>query len=123
MRYSFIARAVDGQRYQFEGKKLARPGRDQWHQGRTLYVSVGRVGAAPSFTGTLVVPPDSYVREQIDGITVSASATAQERTLAKFIWLAWFNAQFGLAFSEPILRSLVQLVDAARGTAFHKEAP
>jgi len=116
MRYKLSLRAADGQRFVLEGKKLARPGRDQWRQGRTLYASLAREGEPVSLRGELVVPPESFVPEQIDGIAVSAAAPAQERALAKLIWLAWFNAQFGLAFSEPLLRSLVQLVDAGRGT-------
>ncbi|HEY2734137.1 MAG TPA: thioester reductase domain-containing protein, partial [Polyangiales bacterium] len=118
MRYAFVARAADGEHYRFEGKKLARPGRDQWQQGRTLYATVARVGEPPSFSGELVVPEKSYVPEQIDGIEVTSLATAQERGIAKLIWLLWFNAQFGLGFAEPLLRSFVQLIDAGRGVAF-----
>jgi len=39
------------------------------------------------------------------------------------IWLAWFNAQFGLAFYEPVLRALVQLFDVARGTTLQEGTP
>jgi hypothetical protein len=123
MRYTFVARARDGQRYLFEGKKLTRPGRDQWRQGRTLYATVGRVGEPPSFKGELVVPPDTFIPDQVDGIEVNAAAPPQERGLAKLIWLVWFNAQFTLGFSEPLLRGLVQLLDAIRGVAFHGAEP
>jgi thioester reductase-like protein len=123
MHYTFVALAADGQRYQFEGKKYTRPGREQWREGRTLHVTVGRVGAAAMFRGELLVPSDSFMPEQVDGIEVSAAAPAQERGLAKLIWLAWFNAQFARGFSEPLLRSLVQLFDTGRGIAFEGTEP
>jgi hypothetical protein len=77
---------------------------------------VGLQGRAPTLSGELVVPADSFVPDQIDGIAVNG-ATTQQRGVAKLIWLLWFNAQFGLAFSEPMLRGLVQLFDVSRGGA------
>lgn len=115
MRYRFVARAADGRRFLFEGKKYTRPGRDQWRQGRTLQLTVAPQGHAPTLRGQLVVPADSFVPDQIDGIAVNG-ASPQHRGIAKLIWLVWFNAQFGLAFSEPMLRGLVQLFDVSRGT-------
>ena len=88
-----------------------------------MYATVGRVDEPVRFRGELVVPGDSYVREQIDGIEVSADAPAQERGLAKLIWLLWFNMQFGLGFAEPLLRKLVQAIDAGRGIAFQGAEP
>jgi len=116
MRYRFVGRAKDGKRYYFEGKKYTRPGRDQWLQGRTLQLAVGLQGCVPTLRGELVVPAESFVPDQIDGIAVNG-ATTQQRGVAKLIWLLWFNAQFGLAFSEPMLRALVQLFDVSRGGA------
>jgi thioester reductase-like protein len=123
MRYVFVARTVDGARYRFEGSKLARPGVEQWRDARTLYVRVSREGEDAHLGGELVVPPDSFVPDQVDGIEVSTSAPAHERGLAKLFWLIWFNAQFTRGFSEPLLRALVQLLDAARGVAFQGAEP
>ncbi|HTU62425.1 MAG TPA: SDR family oxidoreductase, partial [Polyangiales bacterium] len=121
MRYHFVARARDGRRFVFEGKKFTRPGRDQWLQGRTLQLAVSVEGGEPAWRGELIVPADSFVPDQIDGIAVDGSSQ-QQRGLAKLIWLVWFNAQFTLAFSEPVLRALVQLVDVSRGTTLHEGA-
>ena len=121
MRYRFVARANDGRRYVCEGKKYTRPGRDQWLQGRTLQLAVGLEEHAPKWRGELIVPADSFVPDQIDGIAVNG-LSPQQRGVAKLLWLAWFNAQFTLAFSEPMLRALVQLVDVGRGTTMQEAA-
>src|SRR5581483_8135867 len=94
-----------------EGKKTARAARDVWRQSRTLRVEVGRHGQAACFGGELVVPADSYVPEQIDGIVVNPSVPAQEQRTAKFVWLMLFGAQMGLGFLDPMLRSASELLD------------
>jgi len=115
LRYSLTLRDADGKRYWLEGQKSTRPGRDQWAQGRTLRVEIGLIDQPASLRGQLVVPADSYVPEQIDGIELSPDTPPQQRGLAKLFWLAWFGGQFGLAFSEPLLRRAGELVDAGLG--------
>jgi thioester reductase-like protein len=114
LRYYLVLRAPDGQRWWLSGTKLARPGRDLWRQGRTLRVEGGREGEAATLTGELVVPSDSYVREQVDGIRVNPSIPAAERRLAKLLWLGWFGAQVGLGFLDPLLRATAELLDTRR---------
>jgi len=117
LRYTLALRAADGQKWWLEGLKTARPGRDWWQQARTLRIEVGRHGEPASLAGELVVPPETYMNDQIDGIEVNSTTPLPQRGVAKLIWLAWFGAQFGLGFSEPLLRTFVDLLDARRGFA------
>jgi hypothetical protein len=123
LRYSLELRDTDGRRYWLEGTKTARPGRDQWKQARTLRIEIGLRDEPASFRGEMVVPTDSYVPEQIDGIELSPATPPQERALAKLFWLAWFGGQFGLGFSEPLLRRASELVEAGRGIERKVEKP
>lgn len=115
LRYAMVLVDDDGQRFWLAGTKTARPGRDLWQQARTLEVEVGRDGEPASFAGELVVPADTYVAEQIDGIEVSSGTPRPQRGMAKLVWLAWLGSQFALGFSEPMLRYLVELLDVRFG--------
>jgi hypothetical protein len=99
-----------------EGRKLARGRRDLWYQARALDLRLGRDGEPASVIGRVVVPGDSYVREQIDGIQVNPRLSAQEQRAAKLAWLAWFGAQVGLGLLEPLLRAGADLLDLGRDT-------
>lgn len=123
LRYSLVLRAADGQKWWFEGIKTARPARDLWSQGRTLAVEVGKEGEPASLRGELIVPPETYIPDQVDGIAINPNVPRQEQALGKLIWMIWFGAQFGLGFTEPMLRSLASMVDAARGFAQEGSQP
>ena len=100
-----------------EGRKFARARRDLWYQARALDIQLGRAGEPASLAGRAVVPGDSYVREQIDGIRVSPHLSPQEQRAAKLIWLAWFGSQVGRGLLEPMLRAGADLLDLRRETA------
>jgi thioester reductase-like protein len=97
-----------------EGRKTARARRDLWYQARALDIQVGRVGEPASLAGRVVVPGDSYVREQIDGIQVDPRLSPQEQRTAKLAWLAWFGSQVGRGLLEPMLRAGADLLDLRR---------
>jgi thioester reductase-like protein len=100
-----------------EGRKFARARRDLWYQARALDIQLGRAGEPATLAGRAVVPGDSYVREQIDGIRVSPHLSPQEQRSAKLIWLAWFGSQVGRGLLEPMLRAGADLLDLRRETA------
>ncbi|MDW6064727.1 hypothetical protein SAZ11_50945 [Streptomyces sp. FXJ1.4098] len=51
--------------------------------------------------GEVVVPADSYVRDQIDGIRVDPRLSGQEKRVAKLTWLAWFGLEMGRGLLGP----------------------
>lgn len=105
-----------------EGRKTARARRDLWYQGRALDVQLGRVGDPASMAGRVVVPGDSYLREQIDGIQVRPGLSPQEQRGAKLLWLTWFGSQVGRGLLEPMLRAGADLLDLRRETAVATDA-
>jgi hypothetical protein len=114
LRYRLTLTASTGQRFWLSGTKTARPARDVWRQCRALTVQIGRPGEPAAWSGELVVPADSFVREQIDGVRVSPTLPPNEQRTAKLLWLAWFGAQFGAAFLDPMLRAFGGLLDGRR---------
>ncbi|MFJ2113958.1 MULTISPECIES: thioester reductase domain-containing protein [unclassified Streptomyces] len=114
LRYRVRLRDADGGLWWLEGQKTARARRDLMKQARTLAVELGREGEPASLSGVVVVPSDSYVREQIDGIKVKADLTSQERRLAKVTWMAWFGWQIGQGLMEPMMRAGAELLDLRR---------
>ena len=115
--YRLSLTAADGTLWWLAGRKFARARRDLWYQARALDIQIGRVGEPASMAGRVVVPGDSYVREQIDGIQVRPSLSPQEQRTAKLIWLAWFGSQVGRGLLEPMLRAGADLLDLRRATA------
>jgi hypothetical protein len=115
IKYALVLRSSSGKKWWLKGMKTARPGRDLWKQWRTLNTEVGPEDGPAAFSGELVVPAESYVPDQIDGIEINPSVPRREHNLAKLIWMTWLGAQFGLAYADPMLRYLVELFDAARG--------
>ncbi len=107
-------RDADGTTWGLDGQKTARARRDLLKQARTLAVEIGREGEPASLSGVVVVPRDSYVREQIDGIKVRPGLSSRERRLAKLTWLAWFGTQIGQGLMEPMLRAGAELLDLRR---------
>ncbi|MEV6841800.1 polyketide synthase, partial [Streptomyces sp. NPDC051133] len=88
LRYRLRLRDADGGHWWLEGHKHARARRDLWRQTRALTVEIGREGEAASLVGDVVVPAESYVRDQIDGIRVDPRLTGPEKRAAKLTWLA-----------------------------------
>ncbi|MFG2005192.1 thioester reductase domain-containing protein [Spirillospora sp. NPDC048911] len=119
--YRLRLRDAAGQGWWLEGLKTARARRDLWRQSRTLAIRVGREGEPAHLAGEVVVPPDSYVRDQIDGIEVNPALPAPEQRLAKLMWLGWFFAQMGWGLLEPSLRAGAELLDLRRDVARTKE--
>ncbi|MDO0917730.1 thioester reductase domain-containing protein [Streptomyces sp. DT2A-34] len=107
---------TDGTRWWLEGHKYARPRRDLWRQTRALTVQLGREGEPASLAGEVVVPADSYVRDQIDGIKVDPRLTSQEKRAAKLTWLAWFGLEMGRGLLGPFARAAADLLDLRRTT-------
>ncbi|MGW3634473.1 thioester reductase domain-containing protein [Streptomyces sp. NPDC005122] len=114
LRYRLLLRDADGGRWWLEGHKHARARRDVWRQTRALRVDIGREGEPAAFTGELVVPADSYVRDQIDGIKVDPRLTAREQRAAKLTWLAWFGLEMGRGLIGPFARAAADLLDLRR---------
>ncbi|MGW1534660.1 thioester reductase domain-containing protein [Streptomyces aureus] len=111
LRYRMTLIDADGGRWWLEGHKTARARRDVWRQTRALSVEIGREGEPASLAGELVVPADSYVRDQIDGIRVDPRLTSREKRAAKLTWLAWFGAEMGRGLLNPFARAAADLLD------------
>ncbi|WP_317936391.1 thioester reductase domain-containing protein [Streptomyces cellostaticus] len=114
LRYRLALRDADGGLWWLEGRKYARARRDLWRQTRALTVEIGRDGEAASLLGEVVVPADSYVRDQIDGIQVDPRLTGQEKRAAKLTWLAWFGLEMGRGLVAPFARAAADLLDLRR---------
>jgi len=112
--YRLRLRDTHGGRWWLEGRKYARARRDVWRQTRALTVEIGREGEPASLAGELVVPADSYVRDQIDGIKVDPRLTSQEKRAAKLTWLAWFGLEMGRGLLGPFARAAADLLDLRR---------
>ncbi|MFE9442314.1 thioester reductase domain-containing protein [Streptomyces sp. NPDC006602] len=112
--YRLQLRDPDGGRWWLEGRKYARARRDVWRQTRALSVEIGREGEAAHLAGEIVVPADSYVRDQIDGIKVDPRLTGQEKRAAKLTWLAWFGLEMGRGLLGPFARAAADLLDLRR---------
>ncbi|WP_369166502.1 thioester reductase domain-containing protein [Streptomyces sp. R28] len=116
LRYRLELTDTDGGRWWLEGHKYARARRDLWRQTRALTVELGREGEPASLAGEVVVPADSYVRDQIDGIKVDPRLTSQEKRAAKLTWLAWFGLEMGRGLLGPFARAAADLLDLRRTT-------
>ncbi|MGW6735002.1 thioester reductase domain-containing protein [Streptomyces sp. NPDC055013] len=114
LRYRMELTDADGGRWWLEGHKYARARRDVWRQTRALTVELGREGEPASLAGEVVVPADSYVRDQIDGIKVDPRLTSQEKRAAKLTWLAWFGLEMGRGLLGPFARAAADLLDLRR---------
>ncbi|MGW6907832.1 thioester reductase domain-containing protein [Streptomyces sp. NPDC054940] len=114
LRYRLQLTDTDGGRWWLEGHKYARARRDLWRQTRALTVELGREGEPASLAGEVVVPADSYVRDQIDGIKVDPRLTSQEKRAAKLTWLAWFGLEMGRGLLGPFARAAADLLDLRR---------
>ncbi|MFF3936946.1 thioester reductase domain-containing protein [Streptomyces phaeofaciens] len=114
LRYRLRLRAEDGELWWLEGHKYARARRDLWRQTRTLTVELGREGGPATLAGEVVVPADSYVRDQVDGIQVAPHLTGQEKRAAKLTWLAWFGLEMGRGLFGPFARAGADLLDLRR---------
>ncbi|MFF3448449.1 thioester reductase domain-containing protein [Streptomyces sp. NPDC002667] len=114
LRYRLTLRDADGGRWWLEGHKHARARRDVWRQTRALGVEIGREGEPASLAGELVVPADSYVRDQIDGIKVDPRLTGPEKRAAKLTWLAWFGLEMGRGLLNPFARAAADLLELRR---------
>ncbi|MEU7055959.1 thioester reductase domain-containing protein [Streptomyces sp. NPDC046197] len=112
--YRLLLRDADGGHWWLEGRKHARARRDLWRQTRALTVEIGRAGEPASLTGEVVVPADSYVRDQIDGIKVDPRLTSREKRAAKLTWLAWFGLEMGRGLLGPFARAAADLLDLRR---------
>ncbi|MGW7404789.1 thioester reductase domain-containing protein [Streptomyces sp. NPDC054833] len=118
LRYRLRLRDADGGQWWLEGRKYARARRDLWRQTRALTIEIGREGEAASLLGEVVVPADSYVRDQIDGIKVDPRLTGQEKRAAKLTWLAWFGLEMGRGLLGPFTRAAADLLDLRRTPTF-----
>lgn len=107
-------RDADGGLWWLEGRKHAQARRNLWHQTRALSVEIGRDGETASLCGEVVVPADSYVRDQIDGIRVDPRLTSREKRAAKLTWLAWFGLEMGRGLLAPFARTAADLLDLRR---------
>ncbi|MFE2532118.1 thioester reductase domain-containing protein [Streptomyces sp. NPDC059371] len=114
LRYRLTLRDADGGRWWLEGHKYARARRDVWRQTRALSVEIGREGEPACLAGELVVPADTYVRDQIDGIKVDPRLTGREKRAAKLTWLAWFGVEMGRGLLGPFARATADLLDLRR---------
>ncbi|MFE1460092.1 thioester reductase domain-containing protein [Streptomyces nigra] len=114
LRYRLELTDADGGRWWLEGHKYARARRDLWRQTRTLTVELGREGDPASLAGEVVVPADTYVRDQIDGICVDPRLTGREKRAAKLTWLAWFGLEMGRGLAGPFARAAADLLDLRR---------
>ncbi|MER5667960.1 thioester reductase domain-containing protein, partial [Streptomyces mirabilis] len=114
--YRLALRDAEGGRWWLEGHKYARARRDVWRQTRALTVEIGREGAPAALAGELVVPADTYLRDQVDGIKVDPRLTSQEKRAAKLTWLAWFGLEMGRGLLGPFARAAADLLDLRRTT-------
>ncbi|MFG2637989.1 thioester reductase domain-containing protein [Streptomyces sp. NPDC048362] len=114
LRYELSLRDADGGQWWLEGRKYARARRDLWRQTRLLTVRLGREGEAATFHGEVIVPGDSYIRDQIDGIKVNPRLTSREKRAAKLTWLAWFGLEMGRGLAGPFARAAADLLDLRR---------
>lgn len=114
LRYRLELTDADGGSWWLEGHKYARARRDVWRQTRALTVRLGREGGPAHLAGEVVVPADSYVRDQIDGIKVDPRLTSQEKRAAKLTWLAWFGLEMGRGLLGPFARAAADLLDLRR---------
>lgn len=114
LRYRLRLRDDDGGLWWLEGLKFARARRDLWRQTRALTVEIGREGEPASLQGEIVVPSDSYLRDQVDGIRVDPRLSGQEKRLAKMTWLAWFGLEIGRGMIGPFARVGADLLDLRR---------
>ncbi|MGW1957724.1 thioester reductase domain-containing protein [Streptomyces sp. NPDC001920] len=114
LRYRLHLTDRDGGRWWLEGHKYARARRDVWRQTRALTVELGREGEPATLAGEVVVPADSYVRDQIDGIKVDPRLTGREKRAAKLTWLAWFGLEMGRGLLGPFARAAADLLDLRR---------
>ncbi|MFF7882571.1 thioester reductase domain-containing protein [Streptomyces sp. NPDC020794] len=114
LNYRLALRDADGGRWWLEGHKYARARRDVWRQTRALTVEIGREGAPAALAGELVVPADTYLRDQVDGIKVDPRLTSQEKRAAKLTWLAWFGLEMGRGLLGPFARAAADLLDLRR---------
>ncbi|MGW6412514.1 thioester reductase domain-containing protein [Streptomyces vinaceus] len=112
--YRLWLRDADGTDWWLEGRKHARPRRDIWRQSRSLTVQIGREGETARYAGEVVVPADSYIRDQIDGIKVDPRLTSREKRAAKVTWLAWFGMEMGRGMLAPFGRAAADLLDMRR---------
>lgn len=118
LRYRLLLRDADGGHWWLEGRKHARARRDLWRQTRALTVEIGREGEPAGFMGQVVVPADSYVRDQIDGLEADPRLTGQEQRAAKLAWLAWFGLEMGRGLLGPFARAAAELLDLRRTPTF-----
>ncbi|MFD6995472.1 thioester reductase domain-containing protein [Streptomyces mirabilis] len=114
--YRLALRDAEGGRWWLEGHKYARARRDVWRQTRALTVEIGREGGPAALVGELVVPADTYLRDQVDGIKVDPRLTSQEKRAAKLTWLAWFGLEMGRGLLGPFARAAADLLDLRRTT-------
>ncbi|MEU9199926.1 thioester reductase domain-containing protein [Streptomyces sp. NPDC048332] len=114
LRYRLRLRDAEGGTWWLEGRKSAHARRDLWRQTRALTVELGREGEPASLAGEIVVPSDSYVRDQVDGIRVDPRLSGQEKRLAKLSWLAWFGLEIGRGLLGPFARVGADLLDLRR---------
>ncbi|MFK0020987.1 thioester reductase domain-containing protein [Streptomyces sp. NPDC090798] len=112
--YRLALRDAEGGHWWLEGHKYARARRDVWRQTRALTVEIGREGAPAALAGELVVPADTYLRDQVDGIKVDPRLTSQEKRAAKLTWLAWFGVEMGRGLLGPFARAAADLLDLRR---------
>ena len=104
----------DGHHWLLQGMKHARPGWEPLLQARTLDVECALQGQAASFQGTMVVPSETYIDEQIKGLRVNPNVPEQEQYVAKALWLAWFGGQMTLGLVNPLLRVGGGILDTLR---------
>lgn len=109
--YRMRLRDADGGHWWLEGRKYARARRDLWRQTRALTVEIGREGEPAGLAGQVIVPADTYVRDQIDGIQVDPRLSSQERRAAKLAWLVWFGLEMGRGLLGPFARAAADLLD------------
>jgi thioester reductase-like protein len=115
LRYRLVLRDADGRRWWLDGQKTARPRRDVWRQARALEISLGREGEPALLAGEVVVPAESYLREQVEGIHVDPRLPEREQRMAKLRWLAWFWSSVGFGLADPMLRVAAELLDLRSG--------
>jgi len=114
LRYRLTLRDAEGRLWWLDGHKTARARRDLVRQTRALAVQIGRDGQEALLSGEVVVPGDTYMRQQVDGIQVNPALSSQEQRVAKLTWLAWFCSQIGRGLLDPMLRAGADLLDARR---------
>jgi thioester reductase-like protein len=114
MRYRLRMLDADGGLWWLEGHKYSLVHWNLWRQCTTLTVEIGREGEAASLAGEVVVPRESYVRDQIDGIRVNPRLTGREKRAAKLTWLAWFGLEVSRGLLPPFARAAAGLLDLRR---------